>query len=93
MPDVLWAPPSTRVSVDALQRVARVDVSTLGVIANYLESLDLVVTQSSDAAREVIGMNSAGGNGASAAPARKAVDTAITEVDQLLQAADGVSVS
>jgi hypothetical protein len=77
------------VSVDSLERIARLDVTTLLQIAHYLTCLDRVVTESMDAAREVIEANATGANGGSSGPVREAVRAAIADVEQLLQAVDG----
>jgi hypothetical protein len=76
------------VSVDSLERIARLDVATLLEIANYLTCLDRVVTESMDAAREVIEANATGANGGSSGPVREAVRAAIADVEQLLQAVE-----
>jgi hypothetical protein len=76
------------VSADALSRTAKLDVVSLKEIARYLELLDDLVARSIDAAREVIASGSSN-NGSLSSPARDAVRQMLTDVDQLLVAADG----
>jgi hypothetical protein len=73
------------VSLDSLERIARLQISNLSDIARYLECLDYVLTASVDAAAEVIGANAKGGNGASLRFARDAIQSAISEVEHLLE--------
>lgn len=76
---------SQGVSVPSLARLARLDVPTLRVIDQYLSCVDEIVMVSTAAASEIITANSAGSNGAAAAPAREAVRAMMADVELIAQ--------
>jgi hypothetical protein len=77
------------IAIAAIARVARLDVSTLYVVARYLSCVDEVVTHSVAAATEIIEANSAGANGSAASPARAAIQAMSADVAVIASALDG----
>lgn len=77
------------VSVDALRRVARLEVASLKQVARYLELLDDLVTASQNAALDLLKQGPVDNSGFSSASAREAILRTLTDVDDLLAAADG----